>query len=447
MRYHTHNMADNTYLNIQTNQGKYIFILTLAYWITGILAQILSNEIIDYPILTCQIISTIAFFALIKIGLHCTLKHILIIIFFYQFIFSYCLSIFFVEYCDTIFGFNAVDSLLYNKIALATKGLEWAQSSKIISNYLTDISDHGFPYFLKVIYDIGQDTFTSELILIFCNVIFQCITCWLTMKICCYLNIQTYIIKWIVLLWGLNSCSVYLNCSGLKEPLFLMLCTMNLYLIYNCRKNPISTSTIIFTIFNASTLFFRPYITIFFLLIYIFSCVLPKFFDNHIKFILFSAFVICTIFTSLLTYIFPEIYYAILGAEEHGPKGASVYVYEVLSFLSPIPKFFSMDTPQTLLMIMFSIIKFGLSIFGLTAIFSILKNKKVEYYPLIYIYVFTVLLLIVSGHFVNYRYIYIILPSFFILIGYGFKVTKTIYLNAYLALSCVIIFLFNSHLY
>lgn len=440
-------MANKTYLSVKTNQGKYIIILTLAYWLTSIVAQIVSNGVINYPVLNCQIISTIAFFALLKIGLHCRLRQILIIIFLYQLFLSYCLSIFFFEYCGTIFGFNAVDSLLYNKIALATTNLDWTHSSKIINNHLTDISDHGFPYFLKIIYDVGQDTLTSEIILIFCNVIFQCITCWLIIKICRILNMQTYVVKWIILLWGLNSCSIYLNCSGLKEPLFLMLCTMNLYLIYRCRNNIISINTIAFAIFNISTFFFRPYMTIFFLLIYIFYCILPAFFNNHIKLILIFAIVLCTVFTSLLTYVFPEIYYAMLGAEENGPKGASIYVYEILSFLSPIPRFFSMEKPQALLMVMFSIIKFGLSIFGIAAVLSILRNKNKDYYPLIYIYVFTVLLLIVSGHYVNYRYIYIILPSFFILIGYGFKVTKTIYLKAYIALSCLIIFLFNSHSY
>ena len=202
-------------------------------------------------------------------------------------------------------------------------------------------------------------------------------------------------------------------------------------------------------VFILSTWFFRYYVTLFLIIIgfsyLFFSNIYKKYFPWFCAF----AIIVCLVLTDVLVNYMPEIYYSQLRTEEvyTNAGGLFRYVSYLLAFLSPIPKFVNMETPHLCIMIMYSTVKYFFSIFAIVGIYYMIKLKKVEFYPLISIYLFHVLLLIVSGHTVDYRYPYIIMPCFFILMIEGFKYQKMLLTYSYLFFSVVMVIFYNLRMY
>lgn len=425
--------------------------LQVFYVITFIITSIvilLSDNSYDWGVVTWQFFSILCWSFSLKIGLILKKKQMLLWVFLFQITLSFALHFFFLYYTGDLFGYNAVDSILYSEIAHKIKYLDLDNSLLELENYFSDLSDYGWPIFLKCIYWIGGDTLTSMRLLILVNCIIQWLITLLLYNLSVNILNNTYKAHLISLLWGLNLCSTYLNVSGLKEILFTFICTLVLFYIYKCKHKPYSTiNHVLVCLAITLTWFFRSYMTFFFIIIYLGYCIFPFIYNRLFALICISAIVLCLFFTSLLLYQFPEIYYAILNTSENAPSGGSLYVYWLLAFLGPLPKFFNMGTPQILIMVTYTILKFALSIFGLLSCIYFIKNKQTKYYPLISIYLFTVLLLIVSGHYIDYRYAYIIMPAFFILMVEGIQFRKKWIVRAYYVGTATIMLLFNMKLY
>lgn len=136
-----------------------------------------------------------------------------------------------------------------------------------------------------------------------------------------------------------------------------------------------------------------------------------------------------------------------LQSEEMLPSGFGKYVYYILAFLAPIPKFFNIETPQMLLVVGYSMLKFSCSVFAIVGSWYWIKMKSLKFYPLINIYLFTVIMLIVSAHYIDYRYAYPIMPCFFILMIEGIKFTSVKVSYMYLFISVLVVAMFNLRLY
>ncbi len=424
---------------------KYLQVFYVITFIIVFLVTFFSNGTYDWGVIFWQLFSIVFWSISLKIGLMLKKNQMLLWVFLFQLILSFSLHFFFLHYTNDLLGYNAVDSVLYSDLANKTKNLDFEGALVEIGNTFSDLSDYGWPVFLKYIYWIGGDTLTSMRILILVNCIIQWFTTLLVYNLSVNIVNDTYKAHLISLLWGLNLCSTYLNVSGLKETLFTLLCTLSLFYIYKCKRKPYNH--ILFWVSIASTYFFRPYMTFFFVIIYLGYCIFPYIYNRLFAWMCVAAIVLCLFFTSLLVYQFPEIYYAILNTSENAPSGLGMYIYWLLAFLGPLPKFFNMETPQVLIMITYTILKFSLSIFGLLSCICFIKNKQTKYYPLISIYLFTVLLLIVSGHYVNYRYSYIIMPAFFILMVEGIQFRKKWIVEVYCICTSMIMLIFNLKLY
>ncbi len=425
---------------------KYLLLATILYCIIGIWVIIFSPNPSPY-VIGWQISSILFFWGSLVIGLKLNLPNCFGLIFVYQIIMSIILHVYFVYIEQNIMGYN-VDTDLYFRLAAKTQNLSMQQSMAIIKDALEDPSDHGYPLFLKFVYAIGGNDLRTFRVLLFINCVFQTLTCIVIAKLSTLLGINNRNIKWIVLLWGLNSASIYLNVSGLKEPLFVLLCTVCMYSLYRIRCSYPIIGHICFFLFVTLIWFFRYYISLFFIIIYLGYIVLPKLWNKLFAIMCIVALIICIGLTDFLVNYFPEIYYAIMESEQllPGSKIARL-VYYLLAFLSPIPKFYSEITLQEPLIVMFSIEKFSFSIFALIGAFAMIKKHSTKYYPIIAIVLFNTLLLIVSAHLIEYRYSYIILPMYFILMIKSFSYKTKLLTKLYLVFSCLIVFFFNMKFY
>jgi hypothetical protein len=414
-----------------------------------LIVVILSNNNVDTGVFIWQFFTLIAFLFSFKIARKIEGRGLYVYLFLYQVVLSFILHYFYKLYVGTPYGFNAVDSILYSQIAQQISDLNFKDSLRVIGSYFDDLSDYGFPLFIKYIYYITNGSQDSALkILIFLNCFFQTMVCYLTYKIALPM-VGNDTSKLIVLLWGLNTASIYVNASGLKEPLFLFLCMASMYYIYLSKQKKNLKNLFFTTLFILSTWLFRYYVTIFLAIIafgYLqFSTIYKKYFSLFCV----IAIVLCLVLTDVLVNYMPEIYYSLRRTEDtySNAGGLFKYISYVLAFLSPIPKFTNMETPQMLIMIMYSIIKYFFSVFAIIGIYYMIKFKKTEFYPLISIYLFHVLLLIVSGHTIEYRYSYVIMPCFFILMIEGFKYQRKLITYMYLVFSIMIILFFNLKMY
>lgn len=424
----------------------YIVVAILLYLTVATGLGFLKSNI-NLNVLYLQILSLLTYFIYIKIGLRLSLFNTILLTFFYQIILSYTLYFDFRYILGDVLGYNPVDSKLYSVIALNSSSMSFTDFIKYLNNYFDSLSDYGFPIFLRYIYIFFPNVVTAQILLILCNCIFQTIVCYITWQIICFIKIDYITKKWILVLWGGNPCSIYLNAAGLKEPLFCLLCMVAIYFIYKFNKHK-KIKTIFFLVISIlCTWFFRYYMSLFLFLIFYGFCVAKKLYKKYFASIILISFVLCVGFTSILIEIFPEIYYVILQTEEMLPSGVGKYFYYLLAFLSPIPKFFNMETPQMLLVVGYSIVKFAFSVFAIIGSIYIIKYKRLEFFPLINICVFTIIMLIVSGHYINYRYFYPIMPCFFILMVYGVRYCKRWIAYSYLVCSAFIIVLFNLQLY
>lgn len=423
-------------------------VIALGIYILIAAGLLLVVPIQDYNILVCQLILIICSVLFISVGWRIPYRSIFLLILGFQLIFSYLLFWDFKYIVGHILGYNAIDSSLYSEIAQKTYDLSFKQAINVFEDYLRSVSDYGFPIFLRLIYRLADGNVEfGHKILILTNCFLQIATCYITGKISSSIGISYKHTKLIVLLWGINPCSIYLNVSGLKEPLFTFICMSIMYGMYKCHASRSILKHITLLILIALSWFFRNYMTIFFILIYWGFCVFQNAYKKIFLSICILSLTLCIGFTSLLVEVFPEIYYAMLQSEEILPSGIAKYVYYALAFLAPIPKFFNISTPQMLLVVGYSILKFSCSIFAIVGCWYWIKNKTVTFFPLINIFLFTVIMLIVSAHYIDYRYAYPIMPCFFIMMVEGVRYCKKGVSYLYLLCSTLIVVAFNMQLY
>ena len=311
----------------------YYLIIAFGCYLLIALGVLFMHPIQDYNILMWQALSISSSIVFIAVGWQLTYRSIFLLIFCFHLLFSYLLFFDFKYIVGDILGHNPVDSLLYSNIAQKTCNLSLGQFFNVLENYFDSLSDYGFPFLLKHVYWIASgDSESGHILLIFCNCCFQTLTCYLTGKVAHNVCNNHDSIKLIVLLWGINPCSIFLNSSGLKEPFFGFLCMTIMWGIYRCHNSNSIIRHIILLLFIGASWFFRNYMTLFFLFIYVGFCIFPLLYKKIFLVVSVGSLILCIGFTSILVDYFPEIYYAMLQSEEVLPSGIGKYVYYILAF-------------------------------------------------------------------------------------------------------------------
>ena len=382
-------------------------------------------------------------------SVHLDKKGLFLLIGIYQLMMSLALHFYFRNNFSDIWGPGSVDALLYAKMAMIVKDLSLTETIRVIGFYVNDLSDYAFPLFLKYIYWLGGDLLTSNFILVCMNCFFQWVTAVITYKLSYSLTNDKYKTYIITILWAFNTASIYVNVAGLKEPLFLLLCMSTMWGIYKTKRTGYIGWKLFTWILIASLWFFRYYVSLFFIIIYVGYILFPKVWNKHFALICLSAIILCIYGANLLVQFFPEIYYANMYVDGIYAASGTLFRYAsyVLAFLSPIPKLFEVSDGKMLLMIVYTFVKFFFSIFAIMGAWFMIKNKEERYYPLIAICLFQILLLIVSGHTIDYRYTYITMPCFFILMIEGMKYRFKWIARLYPLFAVMVVILFNLRTY
>lgn len=424
---------------------KYIFLILFLFVLTNSIIQLCVEDVFfDLSTFCVQYFFIFVFVSSFIIGLNLKIKTLFCFIFFYQLFLSLFLYFYFCLYVGNSLGYNPIDSQLYLDIVSHTMSLNMKDFFSYMQNtgyYQITFSDFGFPFIQRLIYISAGGVKNGLIFMCICNVIFHIISTIYLYKLSTLLMLKSDA-KIVALLWGLNVFSIYFNVSGLKEQLFVLIIMMIVYFLYLYYLKGRIVYFFAFFTFLVVSCFFRYYITIFFVIIFLFTKYFKMIYNRFFLLYLISLFIIVFGFVEMLTYLIPELYQAMNNTsdllQEKGGEGFFWKLISVfLAFVGPIPKFLFKEISNSTLLESFMMYKFFLSLFVVYAITIIIKQKQTEFYPIINFIVFNVILLVVSGHFLNIRFIYIMFPFYAILIVYGIRYCKY---NIVFALSNIILF-------
>jgi len=353
------------------------------------------------------------------------LRSVFIFAFLYQVILSVFLYLYFCYFVGNPLGYDPIDSLLYKNISELTMHMNFSQFIHHLQFYNNlDISDYGYPFIQRLIFMI-LGSHWGGLGMIILNILLHLSTLYYLYKLASLL-LNKEEVKLVVILWGINICSIWLNVSGLKEQIFVFLVVIATYYMYIFNLKHQVVDLFLFFCFVILIWFFRYYVSLFFLLIFLFSICFKTLYNKFFLIYCIGIIAIILFGINILIYFMPELE-VIEGvrrkiAEENG-QNTLVYhiISSVFAFLGPIPSF--LDTPKkmNLLISVYSIWKLIFSIFGIYATYYLLKIKRTSFYPIINLILFNTLLTIVSGYALSYRYVYITMPLYLILMVYGVK--------------------------
>lgn len=374
--------------------------------------------LINFPpenILFIQCGSLFAFGLFYGIGVK--LHHIsslLLLIFIYQLVLSVLL------FCSHSFEYNS-DYYAYSSWAWEPIHYYYDNYIKYISNNTLDISDWGYPIFLNWIYSLTGEIHGGDLLMCVCNVFINISTVLLLWKLT-YQMFGVKIAKLTLLLWGLNVYNIWFNATGLKETLFTFFMVGGFYFlykvsVYNKLRHYIWLMAFIFII-----VFFRYYISIFFLLIVISLIFFRRIYEKYFALIMLFAFTVVILGVDLLAFFIEEV--AVIYKNQAGVWGDNGILFSIMNvysaFVSPYPALSGGSLNQNQLTLLFSIFKISLSFWGIYGMYLLIKTKQTRVYPLINILLFNIFLTIISGLSLNYRYMHITMPLYIVFMIYGY---------------------------
>lgn len=435
-----------TYIRLQ----KFVAFNFLLFIILHFLLLFLfPDNLPDAGIICVQCVFYISFLLIFFIGLRLELKSLFVSVFLYQFFLSVFLYVYFCYFVESPFGYDPIDSLLYKNITEITMHMDFSQFVRHLQYYNNiDISDYGYPFVQRWVFILlGKEAGVFGMVVL--NLFFHVLTSFYLYKLSSFL-LGYEESKLVVFLWGINICAVWLNVSGLKEQIFVFLVVMATYHMYIFARKRRIMNLLLFFCFVMCIWFFRYYVSLFFLIIFFFSVCFKSLY-NRLFFVYCIGIVITVLFgINILVYFMPELnVIEVVRGKIAEINGSNTFIYHAIStvfaFLGPIPTF--LDTPKkmNLLISAYSIWKLMFSIFGIYAAYYLVKNHKVQFYPLINMVLFNTLLTIVSGYALSYRYVYITMPLYLILMVYGIKllIKKKIYISIYICFCLLASLFFN----
>ncbi len=335
------------------------------------------------------------------------------------------------------------DYFFYKSHAENTLNLSTGQVWNYYNNLNLDISDRGYSFFLYYLYRLfGREW--GDLFVIVVKLILNIWVCFFIWRLS-LLAFGKNAAKIVLLLWGINIYSVYFESSGLKESVFVFFTTAASYYLYLLTDKIKFQWLLLFVIFVGFTVFFRVYVTIFFILSFIGYFVFRRLYVTY--FALFCIFLYTIIFigTTLIVMIVPEVKGFLIEREDvySGLVGNTLNV--INAFIGPYPAFRYSDQLVNLQTSFFAVFKLSFSLFAILGIVYSIHNKLYRLYPVINVVIYNMLLTIISGFSLNYRYMHITMPLFFMFIPYGISCCYRKWLICiYLIAGFILTFLYNT---
>lgn len=433
---------------IRFNLIQYITIAIIIYEIISIIANSFNPSQYQFYLGVTILLSIFSVIG-INFGKKYNFQSNICYIILYQLYISALLLIIFYVYAKNFLGFNPIDSKHYYEITLFTSKLNNEEFWNYLTNGsdLSNFSDWGFPFILHTIFKLCGSTNITYSLLSIVNIICHLITTIYVYKISMlFFNKQDT--KIIYIIWGYNLLSSYFIVSGLKEVIFTLLTVLaTYYLLKLCFYKINSINILYFVSSIILTLFFRYYVTIFFLIVFfellLINRIINRLFIPYLITIICGSLILLHLFVSIM----PELYYVINSNHESNnlPTGLSGGIIKtILAFIGPFPKIDFNSLSNDYLFSSFIITKFYLSPFFLISIFKILKEKIYKYYLLINLYILNSMMLVVTDHFFNIRFMILFLPIYLIIAYFGYKYSTNLFKYLCLALCSCFLIIYNT---
>ena len=376
-----------------------------------------------------------------------------IYIFIYQLLCSFLMQYFNYEIYGDLYGFNPIDAEAYRSYAFLHHK-DFADFLFYLKYKGNLIDDYGYPliiYFASVV--TGKYYIQSIVVL---NAIVVAIGSQLLSKISSLFVSKQYSIL-VGIIWGIMPFAVYTTAGGLKENFFVFFIILSFYFLYKYIQEK-WWPQFLFCLLFASTIFLFRLALGYAMLLSIFSYFLFKsrFVQSHYKFILFTTLITILIsFSYVATYLIVQRGYdydTMTGhaKEKIGGLVGTVTNY-VAGFIGPIPNFVSTSPEKLTYITRYSFtpyIKMMISFYFWYAIYYVIKNKKIEFFPIITFYIINTIMLLFTFFTLHDRYQWPHIPVFILLSIYGYMQTrhkvkiKRLY-SWYVCLIVMIIIVFN----
>jgi len=384
----------------------------LLYWILGI------SGYIKFPSNDVLLIQSVSLFMFsIFYGAGILLRRatsLIVLIFVYQLLLSVWL------FYTQAFEYNP-DYYGYSSLAWEPIHYHYDDYIKYISNNTLDISDWGYPIFLNWIYNLTGEIYSGDLLMCICNVFINISTIILLWKLTCQV-FDVRVGKLTILLWGLNVYNIWLNATGLKETLFTFFMVGGFYFLYKVSVCNKLRHILWLMAFVFMIVFFRYYISVFFILIVISLIFFRRIYEKYFALIMLFALTVIILGVDLLAFFIEEV--AVIYKNQVGVWGSNGILFSFMNvysaFVSPYPAMTRGALNQNQLTILFSVLKISLSFWGIYGMYLLIIIKQTKVYPLINILLFNIFLTIISGFSLNYRYMHITMPLYFAFMIYGF---------------------------
>jgi hypothetical protein len=246
-----------------------------------------------------QLILLIFFVIFLNYSITISINGILLIIIVYQLFFTFLLYNYFLNIVGNPFGYDPVDSIFYLNLAKYSINHTLEELLMYMQSKNISISDYGFPFIRFFIFKIAGNVDIGILFMCIVNTISMTIGSYFLYKLSLFFLDFTSA-KIVCLLWGLNSCSLWINTSGLKESIFttlIIISMLQLYRFFYQKKTLLNI--FLLSIFVLTTLFFRIWITYFFIILIL----LKSLYTGKLRILVPLAIIFLTIITAFGTYL------------------------------------------------------------------------------------------------------------------------------------------------
>lgn len=386
-----------------------------------------------------------------KIGIN--IKSIFWKIFVYQLIGSILMQIINFSVYGDLYGYNPIDADLYRDYGYLFKDKTLIEALVILFLNGSTIDDFGYPIIVYFSTILMGDNFLYFLVILNAIVI-AAGSSWLFKLSSIFVpNLNAY---FVALLWGIMPYAIYTTGCGLKENFFVFFVILSIYYLYQYIKNKHYYNLLLFVLFSFFVLLFRlvlGYALILSFLIYIvFNLKIVR--QNYKKFIILSVIISVLSFKVLTDYILDQRGYeydALADNTEEKVGGLVGYLTNYIAgFIGPFPNFVSKSPEKLTYITRYSFtpfFKMMISFYFWYALYDIIKNKKIIFFPMIALYVVNIIMLIFTFFTLHDRYQWPHIPVFILLSSYGFmqamhqKRIKRLYsLYVFVVLCMIIIF-------
>lgn len=413
-----------------------IIIYTTAYIVVAFLFYLLSPSTIPSLIhIFWQFTLLLVFSFILCQGLKLNIKAVIFFVLVYQLILTISLHLYFVYVEHLPFGYSPVDAITYLNIAKFSMNNSFSEFIDYMQWKKFDLSDYGFPLILRFIYGLLGDVSVSITTMCIINCISITLGTLGIYKLALYF-LEITQAKVVALFWGLNTCSIWSNVSGLKESIFTTILIFTMYYMYKYWQNRNLRILLLWSLFLFLTALFRYYLTLFFIIIFVCRPIYVGYLRRFIP----AAIVVLTIFAAFTSYFIstqiPIIAEILLNQSDKATGLPMILGNMIVGFIGPLPNFLEHNNLESLTYASFSAFMVFFSIYALLGAWYILKNKVIKLYPLLLFVFFNILLVISSIHSFDYRFSYTTVPFYFILIVFGFihapklncyKITRFLY--------------------